>query len=104
MKNLYYICAIICGIMAVSCEKSNGEINENHIKEPVLTYSEPLTYASLEDMRNSIYSGSMDVKSSDFISYAETVMQEDGYDDLPWSIRSEAFASILNVDGEVPPC
>lgn len=101
MKNLYYICAIICGIMAVSCEKSNGEINENHIKEPVLTYSEPLTYASLEDMRNSIYSGSMDVKSSDFISYAETVMQEDGYDDLPWSIRSEAFASILNVDGEV---
>ena len=52
-------------------------------------------------MMSAINSNNSNVKSTGFISYAETVMQEDGYDDLPWSINSESFASILNVDGEV---
>ena len=87
--------------MVISCEKNNNEIHENDVKESFVAYSEPLKYSSLEDMRNAIYSGNLDVKSSGFVSYAETVMKEDGYDDLPWAIHSESFASILNVDGEV---
>lgn len=100
MKNLYFI-GVLCCLIAVSCEKNINEVHDNNVEKPVSVYSDPAVYASLEDMRNAIYSKDTDVKSYDFVSYAETVMQEDGYSDLPWSINSERFASVLNVDGEV---
>lgn len=39
--------------------------------------------------------------SVDLLSYAETVMQEEGYAEQPYAIMSESFGSVLNPDGEV---
>lgn len=100
MKNLSIICVFFC-ILTISCEKNITEILENSVQESTLSSSEPLEYASVEELINAIYSQNIDVRSSDFVSYAETVMQEDGYDDLPWAINSVNFASILNSEGEV---
>ncbi len=88
-------------------------------KEPVLTedslqnqetatipseVSEPLQFESLSDLQNAITSGSVAPSvrsSSDFISYAESEMTDDSYDNDGNVILSEAFGKVLNQDGKV---
>lgn len=42
------------------------------------------------------------MRSTDgFVSYAETVMQQPGYDDMPEAIMSYKFGSVLNSEGEL---
>ena len=93
----------------MACQKENAET-------PVLSNEEktgvaPLTFGSVSEIRNVLYSmqdaGSDDISTKsissnpDFLSYAETVMLEPGYDDKPNVIISEVFGSVLNPDGEV---
>ena len=100
MKNIYILSAVFC-IATISCAKIGEEKLGVNILDLNTASSAPMVYESVEELRNAICNGNVDVKSSDFVSYAETVMQEDGYDELPWAINSTNFASILNSDGEV---
>lgn len=102
MKNLNLIFSLSCVlVISLSCENRILGTPETEMLDSALVYSEPLVYESLEDMQNAIFSGNNVVRSSTFVSYAETTMQEDGYSDLPWAINSERFGSVLNKDGEV---
>ena len=71
----------------------------------VQKWSSPLKFNSEDDLILAIESniGHIQTKSSNdgFVSYYETVMQEDGYEDRPNAIFSDAFGSVLNQDGEV---
>lgn len=91
----------------ISCDKetpieTNNATTENELiaKYPV---SEPLHFDSVESlamsMRNGLPFGNS--KATSFVSYAETVMNEPGYDDRPNAILSTRFGSILNSEGEV---
>ena len=102
MKNIISVLFLGCVLaISISCENSILGTPESVVLDSIPVYSEPLVYESLEAMQIAIFSGNNVVKSSTFVSYAETTMQEDGYEDLPWAINSERFGSVLNKDGEV---
>lgn len=109
MKKVFYSVLAVCAFSVMACQKENAET-------PVLSNEEktgvaPLTFGSVSEIRNVLYSmqdaGSDDISTKsissnpDFLSYAETVMLEPGYDDKPNVIISEVFGSVLNPDGEV---
>lgn len=110
-KNFKILCLaaiIICGI---GCTKETGltdrpaveTANENiEAVEPIDFASADALRAAVEGINSDIASGAK-TKSAvpGFISYAETVMQEEGYDERPNAICSEAFGAILNPAGEV---
>lgn len=92
---------------ALSCKKEsneseiqiNGDIPETNV------FSMPKEFNSEADLISTIesYIDGTKTKSSDdgFVSYYQTVMQEDGYDDRQNAIFSEALGSLLNPNGEV---
>ena len=109
MKKVFYSVLAVCAFSVMACQKENAET-------PALSNEEktgvaPLTFGSVSEIRNVLYSmqgaGSDGISTKsissnpDFLSYAETVMLEPGYDDKPNAIISEVFGSVLNPDGEV---
>lgn len=65
--------------------------------------SSPLVFATTDDAIAAINDSRKATKSyvEPFVSYAETVMQEDDYDKREYALQSESFGSILNSKGEV---
>lgn len=98
---------IFAGLTA--CQKENLNIQDVTLeKDADIIDVAPLTFPSASALKSTLYSISeLQTKSgltspvSDFISYAETVMQEDDYDARINAICSEVVGSILNPEGEV---
>lgn len=98
-------------IALIAMESCNQKLNNDFAPEPEqnkessLPYSVPLQFNSEEDLLSAIETAGIQpkMKSSDsgFISYYETVMQEDDYDERTNAIFSDALGSVLNQDGEV---
>ncbi len=91
----------------VSCEKDvviNNDVDSTEeIKNDL---SRPLEFSSKESLFEAIKSFDSDAPTTrshvtGFVSYYDSVMQEDDYDERPNAILSEAFGSILNPEGEV---
>ena len=88
-----------------SCEKeagNNTQIEEENKNEYIV--SKPLRFDTVESLRSSVWTGITPIDTrapSSFVSFAETVMLEPGYEDRPNAILSERFGSILNSEGEV---
>lgn len=110
MKKVFSYLLII-SLFAISCQEKTSIVETANQVTPASESIPPLKFSSIDELQNTIY-GIRDAASiiegtkaafpvSDFVSYAETVMQEDGYDDRPNAICSDAFGSILNPDGEV---
>ncbi len=103
MKHFYSIAIILAIVMVISCQKEViPEVTKIDAKE---VENSPMTFNSLDEMLQHIetYNSTTPfVKSMvpQQLSYAVTVMQEDGYDDRPDAIMSEAFGSVLSPDGE----
>ena len=100
----YSSIVIFSSIFLVSCEKEENEsVNLSEaLAKKVTQVSNPLHFTNKEDLVatfNNYYEKSeiaSRASSDDFVSYLETVMSEDGYEDLPYAILSDAFGSILN--------
>lgn len=96
----------LCFLMT-SCEKTvvvNNEIDS--VEEAQNDLSRPLEFSSRESLLDAVKSFDYDASATrsivtGFVSYYDTVMQEDDYDERPNAIFSDAFGSILNPDGEV---
>lgn len=103
MKHFYSIAIILAIVMVISCQKEViPEVTKIDAEE---VENSPMTFNSLNEMLQHIEaynSTTPSVKSMvpQQLSYAVTVMQEDGYDDRPDAIMSEAFGSVLSPDGE----
>lgn len=99
---------IIPALVFTSCIKEEL-VDDVQVSDVVLTNDRtsvsPYEFASLSDLQNAIsdYDPGVGTKTSGVLqlSYAQTVMQEEGYDDQPYAIMSESFGSVLNPDGEV---
>lgn len=98
--------------MLAACQK--GVLTDrDEVKERQADAAEvqPLTFSSVSELQNTVSrireaqangaATKSAVPDADFISYAETVMQEDDYDSRVNAICSRAIGSILNPDGEV---
>ena len=100
---------IISSIFFASCEKEeNGsEFASEGLQETSAQVSKPIHFSDKEDLVSAFYNYSetenLQSRASDdnFVSYLETVMSQDGYDDQPYAILSDAFGAILNSEGEV---
>ena len=79
-------------------DSCNSITNEQRISSPLEFDSEKDLVAAIEANIDAVQTKA---SNDGFISYYETVMQEDGYDDRQNAIFSDAFGSILNQDGEV---
>ena len=112
MKKLL-ISSITLFTLFASCSKLDNEViipNSNigltnvtgqSVSRPYYI-SEPLMFSSVDVLRDYANNQSAITKSTNgFVSYAETVMREPGYDDRPNAILSQKFGSILNANGEV---
>ena len=99
MKHFYSIAIILAIVMVISCQKEViPEVTKIDAEE---VENSPMTFNSLNEMLQHIEaynSTTPSVKSMvpQQLSYAVTVMQEDGYDDRPDAIMSEAFGSVLS--------
>lgn len=97
----------LCLIFCSSCCKEELTISSEQVQiaDPEYSVSDPLHFDSAEALASSVweYKGDIAVKSSSspFISFAETIMREPGYEDRPNAILSERFGSVLNSEGEV---
>lgn len=97
----------LLSVLFISCNKETLNLETNGEPSVVIegSVSKPLHFGSVQDLTSAIYNGdqklSTKAANDDFVSYAETIMAEDGYDDLPNAIYSTAFGSVLNADGEV---
>lgn len=99
---------IIPALVFTSCIKEEL-VDDVQVSDVVLTNDRtsvsPYEFASLSDLQNAIsdYDPGVGTKTSGVLqlSYAQTVMQEEGYDDQPYAIMSESFGSVLNPEGEV---
>lgn len=96
----------LCFLMT-SCEKAVAVNNEiDSVEEAQNDLSRPLEFSSRESLLDAVKSFDYDASATrsivtGFVSYYDTVMQEDDYDERPNAIFSDAFGSILNPDGEV---
>lgn len=105
LKTLMVISVV--STILLSCEKDFRCVmnSDDDGVTDVQKWSSPLKFNSEDDLILAIESniGHIQTKSSNdgFVSYYETVMQEDGYEDRPNAIFSDAFGSVLNQDGEV---
>ena len=94
--------------MSISCttkqellllDTKPSEINKSYY------ISEPLNFDSIESLQDYANNLSPARKATNgFISYAETVMQQEDYEERPDAIDSYKFGSLLNADGEVCVC
>ena len=103
MKNLICLLAVVVAAMTVACQKDQPYHNGKSMEDMTIVVP-PFEYASLSDLQNAISDydpkvGTRAVGVSQ-LSYAQTVMQEDGYDYQPYAIMSESFGSVLNPEGE----
>lgn len=107
MKHLLRTVTVVTLVLTtmLSCEKSvkspdviNSDSNVNIISEPLKFCSEDELVAAIESQFDGFKTKSTE---DNFVSYYETVMQEDGYDERTNAIFSDALGSILNQDGEV---
>lgn len=108
MSDLIKISLIVGVLSLFSCSMNKEEMlcaSESELTSETTNVSAPLHFTSasaLVDAMNSTKTVTTRTSTVDgFVSYFESVMSEDGYDDLPYAILSEAFGSILNSDGEV---
>lgn len=103
MKTIKIFSLISFILLFNACQKD--ELASPSIKNSSIEYeiSSPLIFATTDDAIAAINAGKGATKSyvESFISYAETVMQEDDYDQREYALQSEAFGSILNSKGEV---
>ena len=99
--------SIIACFAMMSCEKDITVNQENDSPEEIRNdLSKPLEFSSKGDLVDAINAFDPDAPSTraivtGFVSYYDSVMQEEGYDERPNAILSDAFGSILNPDGEV---
>lgn len=103
MKNFICLLAVVVAAMTVACQKDQPYHNGKSMEDMTIVVP-PFEYASLSDLQNAISDydpkvGTRAVGVSQ-LSYAQTVMQEDGYDYQPYAIMSESFGSVLNPEGE----
>ncbi len=109
MNDLIKIFLIVGVLSLFSCSVNKEEIlcaNESELTSETTSVSTPLHFTSASALVDAMNNSTKKVKTrtltaDSFVSYLESVMSEDGYDDLPYAILSEAFGSILNSDGEV---
>lgn len=98
---------LVLVILTASCSKSARFEEVNTISCPqqtVSAVSAPLSFLSINDFIEALKNereGGSTKSSSSFVSFSETVMLEDDYDDRENAIYSEAYGSLLNQDGEV---
>ena len=106
-KGILILLSVAVCLLMISCEK---EAVVNHtsvsVEESSNDLSRPLKFSSIESLQDAIQSFAYKTTATrsivtGFVSYFDTVMQEDGYDERPNAIFSDAFGSILNPDGEV---
>lgn len=108
MKKRFFISLSIavCLCMA-SCEKDVAVNQEKVAVEEIKNnLSRPLEFSSKESLLDAIKAFDPDAPATrslvtGFVSYYDSVMQEEDYDERPNAIFSEAFGSILNPEGEV---
>ncbi len=101
--------SLIMGILSLfSCSVNKEEMlcaSESELNSEKASVSAPLHFTSASDLvdaMNSARTVTTRTSTEDgFVSYLESVMSEEDYDDQPYAILSEAFGSILNSDGEV---
>lgn len=109
-KLILLLMAMAAGVTA--CQKENLDVKDATQEEDTDRIDvAPLSFSSASELQNTVsrireaQTLGFDTKSiiptADFISFAETVMQEDDYDDRINAICSKAIGSILNPDGEV---
>ena len=111
MKNVLSM-TLITLVGLTACQKNIMIEQDASTKSmETLTVAPPLEFSSDVELRNTLdeikvaQENKINVKSclplGNFLSFAETVMQEDDYDARPNALCSEIFGSILNPDGEV---
>lgn len=105
MKKTFFLLTLL--FFFVACEKDfeiKDQIEVESHPEKEYVVSKPLHFETVESLRSSMWdNGSQNVTKtpSYFVSFAETVMLEPGYEDRPNAILSEQFGFILNSEGEV---
>ena len=91
--------------MMLACQKENSLIHTESKNMAIGKYevSDPLVFATTDEARQAMRYDRSATKSyiESFVSYAETVMQEDEYENREYALQSESFGSILNANGEV---
>jgi hypothetical protein len=95
---------VVLGVAAfISCQKDMITPPVAQQLETQRITCDPLFFGSLNELQQAInnWSGTQTKGAGTFTSYANTVMQQEGYGDEPWALASSAFGSILNPDGEV---
>lgn len=104
MKQIYYYAIVISLAVTTlsSCTKEDALLPDNSnmfgtTKQFVV--SSPLHFDDIPSLVSAM--DSPRTKATNFVSYAETVMNEPGYDEKPNAIFSNRFGSILNSEGEV---
>ena len=85
----------------ISCAKTSEESVFEHNAE-TMEFSEPLQFEDEYLLASAMLNDQPVTKAGDdFVSYASTVMTQEGYDDLPYAIDSERIGRLLNPAGEV---
>lgn len=102
-KILINFMTIVTAVIIVGCQKEAAFQDDSSREDKEMDIA-PFEYASLSDLQNAISDydpkvGTRAVGVSQ-LSYAQTVMQEEGYDYQPYAIMSESFGSVLNPEGE----
>ena len=100
-----FILSIFCSFAIFSCcSKIDAPVvnSKPSASDYSFSISQPLNFDSIEALHQYVSSCSPIMRSTDgFVSYAETVMQQPGYDDMPEAIMSYKFGSVLNSEGEL---
>ena len=106
-KSVFISVSIVMCLFMASCGKELAVNQEKETAEVVKNdLSRPLEFSSKESLLDAIKSFDPDAPATrslvtGFVSYYDSVMQEEDYDERPNAIFSDAFGSILNPDGEV---
>lgn len=106
MYNKLTLTMLMCIGALVSCNKETDAIVESSDSASETVLSKPLCFSSEDDFVAAVEALKdgrpvTRSESEDFVSYYETVMQEDGYDERPNAILGDSFGSVLNAAGEV---
>ena len=104
MKRIAFIFFVISLVLSCSDkqEYEMASLKTEDSKRNSLEVSEPLTFQNVGDLNDYAWNVAPQSKALDnFVSYAETVMREDDYEDRPNAILSTRFGSVLNSEGEV---
>ena len=104
MKRIAFIFFVISLVVSCSDKQEVDVVSQKAVdsKESSFVVSEPMAFPDVESLNSYGWNVSTKSKSLDgFVSFAETVMQEEDYDDRPNAIMSSRFGSVLNSEGEV---